>query len=103
MDLKAWFLLKALSGKLPLWMYRLIGRHAAKILKMEDDKMAEITEEAKPWYKSKGKVGGLGLVLCGAINGVADVLNLPFRVPLWVLEVLTGVTGWGIRDAIVKK
>lgn len=64
--------------------------------------MAEATEK-KPWYKSKGKVGGILLVASGAINGVADVLNLPFRVPLWVFEGLAGLTGWGIRDAVDKK
>lgn len=62
-----------------------------------------MAEPDKPWYKSKGKIGGLGLILCGTVNAIADLFNLPFRIPLWTLELLAGLTGVGIRDALNKK
>lgn len=100
MGLKTWLIKKAVAGRFPLWVYRLIGKHLAKTLKMEGMKMAE--ETPKPWYKSKAKWAAILAALVACVQPVSTALGHPYQVPLWVIEFLTGLGIYGVRDAIKK-
>lgn len=106
MGLKSWLMEKAVTGKLPLWMYRLAGKETSKILKLEDTKMADVTGapvvDPKPWYKSKAKLAAIIMAIVSAIQPVSTAFGHPFQVPLWVIEFLTGLGLYGVRDAINK-
>lgn len=62
--------------------------------------MAE--EKSKPWYKSKGKWGAIILALFGVVQPISTAMGHPIQVPLWLVELVAGFTGYGIRDAIKK-
>lgn len=100
MGLKAWLVKKAVMGKLPLWVYRLAGRRASKILKLEDTKMGEETTEKKPWYKSKARWAAVVMAIVACVQPVSSAFGHPVQVPLWVIEFLTGLGLYGVRDAL---
>lgn len=102
MSLKSWIAIKAVQGKLPLWMYRIAGKRASKILKLEEVKMGETTVEKTPWYKSKAKWAAVCMAVVGCVQPVSTAFGHPVQVPLWVIEFLTGLGIYGVRDAISK-
>ncbi len=109
MGLKAWIAKTAIQGKLPLWMYRLIGKMIGKELNLvEDINMADGTVvvpapgtpvETKKWYQSKAVWSALVTALLGAIQPVSAAFGHPIAVPLWIIEVLAGLGIYGIRTA----
>ncbi len=101
MGLKSWFLGKALEGKLPLWVYRLIGKVIGKKLGLKEDYMPDSTIVAptKPWYLSKAIWAAVVTAILGAIQPISAALGHPIAVPLWVLEILTGLGLYGLRVA----
>ena len=56
----------------------------------------------KPWYKSKAKVAAIVMAVVSAIQPISTAFGHPVQVPLWVIEVLTGLGIYGVRDAIGK-
>lgn len=97
MSLKNWLAVKALTGKLPKWVYRLAGRKLAKTMHLEDS-MSETT--ATPWYKSKAKLAAIVTVIVGAIQPLSTAFGHPIVVPDFIVQVLVGLGLYGIRDAI---
>lgn len=103
MGLKSWLIMKAIQGKFPLWAYRIAGKETSKILKREDSKMADaIVVDPKPWYQSKAKLSAIIMAIVAAIQPVSTAFGHPIQVPLWVIEFLTGLGIYGVRDAIKK-
>lgn len=99
MGLKDWAIKKALTGKLPLWIYSLIGKKLSKVLNLKEGNMAE--EEKKPWYKSKGVLTGVVTVLIAAYNAAVGQFSIP-AIPEWVY-VLLGALGIYSRVVADKK
>ncbi len=85
-----------------MWAYRFIGRRLAKILKLEEKEMIDETVN-KPWYKSKAKIAAVVMAVVSAIQPVSTAFGHPVQVPLWVIEILTGLGIYGVRDAIGKQ
>ena len=54
----------------------------------------------KPWYKSKAKLAAIVTALVACVQPVSTALGHPYQVPLWVIELLTGIGIYGVRDAI---
>jgi hypothetical protein len=105
-SLKDWIVKKAITGKLPNWMYRLAGKKIAKILKLEEGNMAENTE-TKKWYRSKGVLTGVVTVLIGLYESVRITLAPQFgwtipNIPEF-LYVLLGALGVYSRVVADKK
>ncbi len=100
MGLQTWLATKALTGKLPLWMYRLLGKWAAKKLQLEGTMADTPVVDDKPWYKSKAKLAAVIMVVVSAIQPISTAFGHPYQVPLWVIEILTGLGVYGVRDAI---
>lgn len=101
MGLKSWLATKAIQGKLPRWVYRLVGERLAKVFDLkEDNQMADETTDAKPWYKSKAKLAAVVMAVVSLIQPVSTAFGHPMQVPLWVIEVLTGLGIYGVRDAL---
>lgn len=103
MSLKGWFLKKALTGKLPNWMYRFAGKKIAVKLGITEDNMAD-TEQGtvKTWYKSKAKIAAIVTAIVAAIQPISTAFGTPIVVPQWVIELLIGLGIYGVRDAINK-
>lgn len=104
MGLKNWAIKEAITGKLPLWMYKLLGKITARKLDLtEGNSMADTpVTEVKPWYKSKAKLAAIVGVLVAAVQPISTAFGHPIAVPTWVLEFLGGVGLYGVRDAISK-
>lgn len=100
MGLKSWIAKKAVTGKLPLWVYRLVGRRVAKVLKLEEKMGDQIEVVNKPWYKSKAKWAGILAGLFAAVQPISTAFGHPIQIPLWVYELLAGLGIYGVRDAI---
>lgn len=64
--------------------------------------MGEANVEVKPWYKSKAKWAAIVMAIVGCVQPVSAAFGHPVQVPLWVIEFLTGLGIYGVRDAIVK-
>lgn len=102
MALKKWLIGLFFSGKLPLWVYRMIGKKLAKKLNFEGDIMPEETIKSKPWYQSKAVWSAIIMAFVGGIQPISAALNHPIAIPLWIIEVLTGLGLYGIRTADSK-
>ncbi len=102
MGIKSWLLIKTIQGKLPLWIYRLIGKKLAQKLNLGEDTMAVETNTPKPWYQSKAKVSAIIMAVVALIQPVSTAFGHPYQVPLWVIEALTGLGIYGVRDALNK-
>lgn len=57
--------------------------------------MAE--ETTKQWFKSKAVWAAIITSLLGAVQPVSASLGHPIAIPLWMIEVLTGLGIYGIR------
>lgn len=99
MGLKSWLAIKLLKGRFPLWVYRLIGKEAGKILKLEDTNMADTSTPTKPFWQSKTMWAAIITAILGAIQPVSAAMGHPIAVPLWIIEVLTGLGLYGLRTA----
>lgn len=95
MSLKNWIVMKGITGKLPDWAYRLIGRKISKTLHLEDKEM-----ETKKWYLSKAKLAAIVTVIVGAVGPISSAFGHPIAVPDFVIQVLIGLGIYGVRDAI---
>jgi len=60
-------------------------------------------EEKKPWYKSKAKLAAIVMAIVACVQPVSTAFGHPVQVPLWVIEFLTGLGLYGVRDAIKKQ
>lgn len=60
------------------------------------------TVETKPWYLSKAKVAAIIMAIVSSIQPISMAFGHPVQVPLWVIEFLTGLGLYGVRDAINK-
>lgn len=54
----------------------------------------------KPWYKSKAKIAAIVMTIVSAIQPISTAFGHPMQVPLWVIEILTGLGIYGVRDAV---
>lgn len=102
MSLKTWGIGLFLKGKLPMWVYRLIGKQIAKKIKLvEEDNMADTdTTVSPPWYRKKTSwIAILGAIL-GAVQPVSAALGHPIVIPAWVFEVLAGLGLYTLRSAV---
>jgi len=96
MSLKSLLILRAIRGKLPLWMYGIIGKKIARKL---EGVMGEDIKQ-KPWYLSKAKIAAIVTVLVGAVEPISRAFGYPVEIPSYVIEVLIGIGIYGVRDAI---
>ncbi len=67
--------------------------------------MADISQdpvEKKPWFKSKAKLAAIITAVVASIQPISTAFGHPYQVPLWVIELLTGIGIYGVRDAINK-
>lgn len=96
MGLKAWLIQKAVTGVLPLWMYRLIGKRIAKILKWGEN-MGDSSMKSK--WQSKTVWAAIITAILGGIQPVSAALGHPIAVPLWIIEVLAGLGLYSLRTA----
>ena len=55
-----------------------------------------------PWYKSKAKWAAIVMAVVACVQPVSTAFGHPVQVPLWVIEFLTGLGIYGVRDAINK-
>lgn len=104
MGLKNWLIKKALEGKFPLWMYRLLGKRLAKVLDLkEGGSMAESigtqSKESIPWYKSKTVWSAIIAAVLGLVQPISTAFGHPYQVPLWVFEFLAGLGLYSLRTA----
>lgn len=99
MGLKSWIATKAIQGKLPLWVYRVVGKRLGKALKWEET-MAE--ESTKIKWKSKTVWAAIITAVLGGIQPVSAALGHPIAVPLWIIEVLSGIGLYSLRTANTK-
>lgn len=100
MSIKAWFIDKFVEGKLPDWMYRLIGKMAANKLGLKGNTMADITDAQTPWYRRKTSwVAILGAIL-SAVGPVSVALGHPVVIPTWIYQILGAMGLYTLRDAI---
>ena len=103
MSFKSWIAKKALTGKLPNWVYRLAGKKIAKKIGLEDSMSKETnagTVAPKPWYLSKAKLAAIVTVVVSAVGPISTAFGKPITIPAWVIEVLIGLGIYGIRDSI---
>jgi len=98
MGLKNWIATKILTGKLPMWVYRLIGKQLAKKLNLTEENNMAATE-TKPWYRSKTIWAAIITAIIGAIQPVSASMGHPMSVPLWIIEVLIGFGLYGLRTS----
>jgi hypothetical protein len=89
MGLKSWFILKAIKGELPLWMYRPIGE------KMADE--IGLQTETKEWWKSKTIWTAVVTALLGVAQAVGQQTGHPLQIPSYVYEVLAGLGLYSLR------
>ncbi len=52
---------------------------------------------SKPWYQSKAVWAAIVTATLGAIQPVSAAFGHPIAVPLWIIEVLSGLGIYGIR------
>lgn len=64
--------------------------------------MADTTMPSKPWYQSKTVWAAIITALCGAVQPVSAAFGHPMSMPLWIIEVLTGLGLYGLRTADTK-
>lgn len=95
MGLKTWLAEKAIQGKLPMWTYRLAGKMLAKKLDLKEN--IQMATDTKAWYKSKAVWAAILTATVGAIQPVSAAFGHPIAVPLWIIEVLTGLGIYGVR------
>ncbi len=98
MGLKSWLLKKAVSGKLPLWMYRLIGKGIRKKLNLSED--TTMDESKKPWYQQRTKWVAIIAAVLASVQPVTTAFGHPVQVPLWVYEFLAGIGLYTLRSAV---
>ena len=104
MILKSWAAEKFLEGKLPKWIYRLIGKKVADKIGLEED-MAEDnvvptnSVDTKSWYKSKSIWTAIFGVVLGAVQPISNALGHPVVIPSWVFELLAGMGLYSLRTA----
>lgn len=55
--------------------------------------------ETKKWWQSKAVWAAILTSIVGAIQPVSAAFGHPIAVPLWIIEVLTGMGIYGIRTA----
>lgn len=105
MGLKEFGLKMFLKGKLPNFVYRMIGKKLAKAINLQEGNMAEV--ENKKWYTSKGVLTGIVTVLISLYEVTAQALapqfgwNIP-PIPAWVFTML-GALGIYSRVVADKK
>ena len=63
--------------------------------------MADATP-TKPWYQSKTVWAAVITAVLGAIQPVSASMGHPIAVPLWIIEVLTGLGLYGLRTGDTK-
>lgn len=63
--------------------------------------MADATP-TKPWYQSKTIWSAIVTAILGAIQPVSAAFGHPIAVPLWIIEVLTGLGLYGLRTGDAK-
>lgn len=100
MSLKAWLAEKALQGKLPNWMYRLIGKLIKK--KLEDQMTDTIGTETAPvpWYRRRTSWIAIVGAIIGCVGPISNALGHPIVIPAWVYEVLASMGLYTLRDAV---
>ena len=109
MSLKSWFILKAIKGELPLWMYQPLGRKIKKELeakmadlpgiqeKPENPQMPVKTDtppnalESRPKWKSRTVWIAIITAVIGAVKPISEAFGHPVEVPQYVIEVLIGL------------
>lgn len=97
MSIKAWFILKAIKGELPLWMYRPIGQQIKKKLEEESMDVINPTVDSKPWYRSRTVWISIVGVILGAVQPVSTAFGHPITVPTYIYEVLAGMGLYTLR------
>ena len=82
------------------WIYRLIGKEAAKKLELEGN-MTDTPEMLgeKHWYKSKAIWSAILGCALGAVQPISTAFGHPVTVPNWVFEVLAGMGLYALRTA----
>lgn len=87
---KQWFVRQALTGKLPLWMYTLIGKKIGKgVIQMAEEPVTPTNEVTKPGYKTTEfwlTIVSNAIMILGALDGKIDP-----KVAAIALAVLNGV------------
>lgn len=53
----------------------------------------------KPWYQSKTIWAAIVTALVGIIQPISAAFGHPMSMPLWVVELLTGLGLYGLRTA----
>lgn len=61
-----------------------------------------VAVDPKPWYKSKAKWAAIIMAIISCIQPVSASFGHPVQAPLWLIEFLTGLGLYGVRDAINK-
>ena len=95
MSLKSWIVKKAVTGKLPKWVYSFIGRQIAGKLDLTEDKMSELVD-TKKWYQSKSILNAIVIVIIGTYETVRMSLapqfnwNIP-AIPEFVYVILGAI------------
>lgn len=100
MSLKNWLLEKAITGKLPLWVYRLIGRRVADKLNLLEGNNMGSDKDIQPWYRQRTKWIAILAAVLASIQPVSTAFGHPVQVPLWVYEFLAGVGLYTLRSAV---
>ncbi len=100
MGLKSWIVTQILTGKLPLWMYRFLGKEIQKKLNWEDNMADPTVPDTRPWYKKKTIWAAIVTGLVGLIQPISASFGHPIAVPLWIIEFLSGVGLYSLQDRI---
>lgn len=98
MGLKSWIVTKAIQGKLPLWIYRTVGRFVGRKLNLQEGSMADPTPTIR-WYQSKAVWTAIIGAVLGLVQPITTALGHPYQIPLWVFEFLGGLGLYSLRTA----
>ncbi len=60
---------------------------------------APVIATSKKWYQSKTVLAAIVTAIVGAVQPVSAAIGHPIAVPLWIIEVLTGLGLYGLRTA----
>lgn len=102
MSVKSFLIQKFLTGKLPNWTYRILGRKLAAKLgwdKKENNDMAEEVTDTKSKWKSRTVWIAIVGVVLGAVTPISTALGYPIVVPDWVLQILIAMGLYTARTA----